>query len=49
MTVSRLAEDRFYALSAAAAELRDLDLLEQSRLPGESVTIDNMSERLVCW
>ena len=46
MTVSRLADDRFYALSAAAAELRDLDLLEQSRQPGESVSIDNMSERL---
>ena len=35
MTVSRLAEDRFYALSAAAAELRDADLLAQSVQGGE--------------
>lgn len=44
MTVSRLAEDRFYALSAAAAELRDLDLLRQSLDPGERVDIDNVTE-----
>ena len=37
MTVSRLAGDRFYALSAAAAELRDQDLLRQSVRPGEAV------------
>ena len=30
MTISRLDDARFYALSAAAAELRDLDLLQQS-------------------
>ncbi len=34
MTVTRLGDDRFYALSAAAAELRDLDLLTQSVRPG---------------
>ena len=44
MTLSRLADDRFYALSAAAAELRDLDWLMQSVLPGESVRIDNVTE-----
>ena len=44
MTVSRLAEDRFYALSAAAAELRDRDLLEQSVHPDEAVRIKNMTE-----
>ena len=33
MTVSRLGEDRFYALSAAAAELRDQDWLRQSLRP----------------
>jgi dimethylglycine dehydrogenase len=44
MTVSRLDDDRFYALSAAAAELRDLDLLTQSVLPGESVRIENVTE-----
>jgi len=45
MTVSRLGDDRFYALSAAAAELRDLDLLRQSLRPGESVRIDNVTEQ----
>jgi dimethylglycine dehydrogenase len=44
MTVSRLADDRFYALSAAAAELRDLDLLTQSAEPGEAVRIENVTE-----
>ncbi len=44
MTVSRLADDRFYALSAAAAELRDLDLLRQSAKPGEAVHIENVTE-----
>src|SRR5580658_2105563 len=44
MTLSRLGEDRFYALSAAAAELRDRDLLTQSLRPGESVRIDNVTE-----
>jgi dimethylglycine dehydrogenase len=43
MTLSRLDDARFYALSAAAAELRDLDLLTQSVLPGESVRIENVS------
>ena len=33
MTVTRLADDRFYALSAAAAELRDRDWLTQSLRP----------------
>jgi dimethylglycine dehydrogenase len=44
MTVSRLADDRFYALSAAAAEPRDLDLLRQSAKPGEAVRIENVTE-----
>jgi dimethylglycine dehydrogenase len=44
MTVSRLADDRFYALSAAAAELRDLDFLRQSAKPGEAVSIENVTE-----
>ena len=44
MTVSRLADERFYALSAAAAELRDLDLLAQSLQPRESVRIENVTE-----
>jgi dimethylglycine dehydrogenase len=44
MTLTRLAGDRFYALSAAAAELRDQDLLMQSRAPGEAVRIENVTE-----
>ena len=44
MTISRLADDRFYALSAAAAELRDLDVLRQSVRDGEAVRIDNVTQ-----
>lgn len=44
MTVSRLGDERFYALSAAAAELRDRDWLTQSVRPNESVRIDNVTE-----
>ena len=44
MTITRLGDDRFYALSAAAAELRDQDLLMQSLAPGESVRIENVTE-----
>jgi dimethylglycine dehydrogenase len=44
MTVTRFADDRFYALSAAAAELRDRDWLAQSLNPGERVQIDNVTE-----
>ncbi len=43
-TVTRLADDRFYVLSAAVAELRDLDFLVQSVGAGEDVTIENLSE-----
>jgi dimethylglycine dehydrogenase len=42
--VTRLADDRFYALSAAAAELRDRDWLTQSLRQGERVQIDNVTE-----
>ena len=44
MTVTRFADDRFYCLSAAAAELRDLDLMTQSMLPGEQVAVRNVTE-----
>jgi dimethylglycine dehydrogenase len=44
MTVTRLADERFYALSAAAAELRDRDWLTQSLRQGERVQIDNITE-----
>ena len=44
MTVSRLGPDRFYALSAAAAELRDRDHLIQSVQAGEAVRIEDVTE-----
>ncbi len=44
MTVTRLGEDRFYALSAAAAELRDRDWLMQGLAAGEAVRIENVTE-----
>jgi len=44
VTVTRLAADRFYLLSAAGAELRDLDHLEQGRLDTENVTITNVTD-----
>ena len=43
MTVTRFADDHFYCLSAAAAEQRDWDLLIQSKLPDEDVTIRNLT------
>ncbi|NMM45185.1 FAD-dependent oxidoreductase [Rhodospirillaceae bacterium KN72] len=42
-TVTRLAEDRYYVLSAAAAEVRDMDWLTQHIEPGETVTVENVS------
>jgi dimethylglycine dehydrogenase len=45
LTVTRLGDDRFYALSAAAAELRDQDFLTQSMGPGEAVLIENVTEK----
>jgi dimethylglycine dehydrogenase len=46
MTVTRLADGRFYLLSAAAAELRDMDHLQQGVLPGEDLEIENVSDRV---
>jgi dimethylglycine dehydrogenase len=37
--------ERYYLLSAAAAELRDLDHLQQGRLEHEQVTISNITEQ----
>ena len=42
-TVTRLADDRFYILSGAVAELHDFDLLVQGKSGGEDVTIDNVT------
>ena len=44
MTVTRMADDHFYCLSAAAAEQRDLDHMLQSTLAGEQVTVRNVTE-----
>ena len=43
MTVTRIADDHYYCLSAAAAEQRDHDHLLQSKLPHENVTIANVT------
>lgn len=43
MTVTRLADDHFYCLSAAAAEQRDWDFLIQSKLPHEDVAFRNVT------
>ncbi len=44
VTVTRLAKDRFYLLSAAGAELRDLDHLVQARRDGDDVDIANVTD-----
>ena len=45
MTVTRLDDETFYVLSAAGAELRDLDHLQQGVRPGERVRIENVTDR----
>lgn len=44
MTITRLADGTFYVLSAAGAELRDLDYLTQGVLDSESVSIRNVTD-----
>lgn len=44
LTITRLAKDRFYVLSAAGAELRDLDHLVQGRHEGEQVSVENVTD-----
>jgi len=43
-TITRLAEDHFYILSAAVAELHDLDWLGQHVADGEDVRIDDVTD-----
>ncbi len=45
VTITRLDDQTFYVLSAAGAELRDLDHLQQGRQPGEQVHIANVTDR----
>jgi dimethylglycine dehydrogenase len=44
VTITRFADDRFYLLSAAGAELRDFDHLVQGCLENENVTINNVTD-----
>ena len=43
-TITRLADDHFYLLSAAASELRDFDLLRNRILDTENVTVTNVTD-----
>ena len=43
-TITRLADDHFYLLSAAVSELRDFDLLNNRILETENVTVTNISD-----
>ena len=43
-TVTRVSAQHFYLLSAASAELRDLDHLQQQIEPGEQVSIHNATD-----
>lgn len=43
-TITRLGGDRFYLLSAAIAELRDFDLLNQAKREEGNVTITNVTD-----
>ncbi len=44
ITVTRFAEDHFYVLSAAVAQLHDKDQLEWRKLPSERVTITDVTD-----
>ena len=46
MTITRLAHDRYYALSAASAEQRDMDHLQRGALEHEDLDIVNISDDL---
>ncbi len=44
LTITRLAADRFYILSAAAAQLHDMDQLNWRKLDSERVTISDITD-----
>ncbi|WP_342640341.1 GcvT family protein [Rhodoligotrophos ferricapiens] len=44
LTVTRLGESRFYLLSAAAAQFRDLDMLSQGRGAGERAEVKDVTD-----
>ncbi len=45
-TITRLGADRFYVLSGAAAEDRDLDILRHAVRDGEDVTVSNVTDAI---
>ncbi len=45
VTVTRLADEQFYVLSGATAQIRDFDIIQQAVLPGEDVTITDVTEQ----
>lgn len=48
LTITRLAEDRFFIVTAAAAEIFDLDWIAQHEKPDEWVTINDVTDRWGC-
>ncbi len=48
MTITRLAPDHYYVLSAATAQLHDLDMLANGIGPGENVAISDVTEDFGC-
>ena len=44
LTITHLADDHFYVLSAAAAEVRDLDRLHEAQRPDERVNVANVTD-----
>ena len=44
LTITRLGDDLFYALSGATAELKDMDMLTQGIADGEDVTVTNITD-----
>lgn len=48
MTITRLADDQFYVLSAAVAQHHDMDQLVNGITPGEDVTVTDVTEDFGC-
>jgi dimethylglycine dehydrogenase len=48
MTITRLSPRKFYVLSAAVAQLHDLDQLQWRLKPGEQVTINDVTDKFGC-
>ena len=44
LTITRLGDEHFYALSGASAEVKDFDLLTQGKREDENVTIANITD-----